>query len=128
MADTYLNDVVVVGTGPAMTYGTPRLNDPVYLSIESGSVKDGITGILGKGIGRIKGHVKNTPGTPVFRKVRLHRERDGLLIRELWSDRVTGAYDFQYVDELQKYTVISYDHTGTYNGVIGANIAPELMP
>lgn len=120
-------DALNVGTGPVMTYGTPRLDGPVYLSVESGSVKDGITGLLGKGIGRVKGHVKNTPGTPVYRKVRLYRERDGLLIRELWSDRVTGAYDFQHVDELQTYTVISYDYTGTYNGVIAANITPELM-
>ena len=126
--DTFLSDVVVVGTGPAMTYGTPRLDDPVYLSIESGSIKDGITGLLGKGIGRVKEYVKNTPNTPVYRKVRLFRQRDGMLIREQWSHPVSGAYDFRYVDELQTYTVIGYDHTGTYNGVIAANITPELMP
>jgi hypothetical protein len=111
-----------------MTYGTPQLDEPVYFSVPSGSVKDYTTGVLGKGIGRIQGTVKNTPNTPVYRKVRLHREIDGLLMRELWSDPVTGAYDFRYVDELQKYTVLSYDHTGTYNGVIGAAIVPELMP
>jgi SPRY domain len=122
-----LIDASNVGTDPVMTYGTLRLDDPVYLSIESGSVKDQITGVLGRGTGRVRGSVKNTPGTPVYRKVRLHRERDGLLIRELWSDRVTGAYDFRHVDELQTYTILSYDHTGTYNGVIAANITPELM-
>ncbi|TXT38834.1 MAG: hypothetical protein FD135_2625 [Comamonadaceae bacterium] len=128
MVDTYLTDVVVTGTGPAMVYGTPRHDDPVHLSVESGSVKDLITGVLGTGRGRVLGHVKKVPGTPVYRKVRLFRERDGLLIRELWSDPVTGAYDFRFVDELQQYTVNSYDHTGTNNGVIGSNITPELMP
>lgn len=128
MTTTHLVGVEVLGVGSAMAFGTPRLDGPVYLSVESGAVKDYITGALGQGIGRVRGHVKNTPSTPVYRKVRLHRERDGLLIRELWSDPVTGAYDFRYVDELQKYTILSYDHTGTHNGVIAASITPELMP
>ncbi len=122
-----LSDALSVGTGPAMIYGIPLLDDPVHLGVESGSIKDLITGVLGQGLGRVKGHVKNTPSIPVYRKVRLIRERDSLLIRELWSDPITGAYDFKYVDELQKYTILGYDHTGSYNGVIAANVTPELM-
>lgn len=128
MAATYLTSVSVIGTGPAIVYGVPKLTEPVRLTVESGAVKDYLTGVLGQGIGRVRGTVKNTPATPVRRKVRLIRARDGLVIREQWSDPVTGAYDFKYVDELQIFTVVSYDHTELYNAVIGDRLVPELMP
>ncbi len=124
-------DVMALGTGPAMTYGTPQLDATVYLGIESGSVKDQITGVLGQGIGRVQGSVaeKHLPtNTPWSRKVRLIRERDGMVIREMWSDPITGAYDFQYIDEIQLYTVVSYDYTGAHRAVIADRIVPELMP
>lgn len=90
--------------------------------------KDYLTGVLGQGIGRVVGTVKDTPDSPVYRKVRLIRERDGLPMREMWSDPTTGAYDFQYVDELQTYTVVSYDHTKNFRAVIADGLTPELMP
>ena len=98
-------------------------------------MKDYITGVLGQGIGRVRSTVqeKGTPNTPVHRRVRLMRECDGLVLREQWSDPVTGAYDFQFVDELQTYTVLSYDHTRNFRAVIAdgltlANGTVELMP
>ena len=107
----------------------------VRLGVAGGSVKDYITGVLGAGIGRVRSTVqeKGTPNTPVHRRVRLVRECDGLVLREQWSDPVTGAYDFQFVDELQTYTVLSYDHTRNFRAVIAdgltlANGTVELMP
>ena len=123
-------DVLSLGYGAIITYGTPQIALPDYLSIESGSVKDQITGVLGEGIGRVKGTVttKGSPNQPVHRKVRLIRERDGVVIREVWSNAATGEYDFQYVDEAQRYTVVSYDHLHNYRAVIADNLTPELMP
>jgi hypothetical protein len=45
------------------------------------------------GRGRISGTVKDkgTPNMPVRRRVRLYQDRDGLLVRETWSDATTGA-------------------------------------
>jgi hypothetical protein len=83
---------------------------------------------LGKGRGRVRGTVKVTPNTPVYRKVRLIRERDGVVIREQFSPPVTGAYDFKFIDELQKWTVVSYDYETLYRAVIADNLTPELMP
>lgn len=119
-----------LGIGPAITYGTPAIAPPVYLGVETGSVKDYVSGVLGQGIGRVRGTVKEkaTPNAPVHRKVRLIRERDNLLIREVWSDRATGEYDFRYVDEAQTYTVLSYDHLHNYRAVVADNLTPELMP
>ena len=103
---------------------------PTRLTIESGSIKDTLTGVLGEGVGRVKGTVaiKGTPNQFVHRKVRLIREHDGRVIREMWSNPVTGEYDFKYVDELQKFTVVSYDHLLNFRAVISDNLTPELMP
>lgn len=127
--DTFLVGVLVVGSGPTVVYGVPSLVPPVALDVTKG-FGDYVTGVLGTGRGRITGTVKETgtPNTPVYRRVRLMREKDGLLLRELWSHPVTGAYSFDYVDELQKFTVLSYDHTGAYNGVIATGLTPELIP
>lgn len=82
---------------------------------------------VGRGI--ISGTVaeKGTPNTPVRRRVRLYQDRDGLFVREVWSDPVTGAYSFEYVDEAMTYTVLSYDHTLNFRAVVADRIAPEIM-
>lgn len=79
-----------------------------------------MTGVLGQGVGRVKGTTKDkgTPNAPVSERVRLYRERDGLLIREIWSTPITGAYSFDYVDEVETYTVISYDHDKSFRAVV----------
>lgn len=125
-----VGDALSLGAGPIITYGTPKIALPPYLSVESGSVKDQITGVLGDGVGRVKGTVatKGSPNQFVHRKVRLIRERDGMVIREMWSDAITGEYDFQWVDEAQTFTVVSYDHLRNYRAVIADNLTPELMP
>ncbi|MBS0402812.1 MAG: hypothetical protein JSS18_10070 [Proteobacteria bacterium] len=131
MAEVYFSAAIVIGQGPAMAYGTPSLSTAVHLSVASGAVKDAITGMLGKGIGRVHGTVKrqDTPANmPLKRRVRLVRERDGLVVRELWSDPATGAYDFRYIDELQTWTVVAYDHEHNYRAVIADNLTPEVPP
>lgn len=81
------------------------------------------------GRGRLVGTVKvaGTPNTAVQRRVRLHRDRDGLLIREQWSDPVTGIYSFTDIDMTKTYTIIAYDHTFAYRAVLADNVTPELM-
>ena len=83
------------------------------------------------GFGRIAGTVKkdaDPSDLPLKRRVRLHREVDGLLIREVWSDAATGAYDFTEISMAHKYTVIAYDHLHDYRAVIADNITPDAMP
>lgn len=82
------------------------------------------------GAGRIAGTVRNmgSPDFPVWRRVRLFALRDARLVRETWSDPVTGAYQFDYINPALKYTVVAYDHTGQYNAVVADNLAPELIP
>lgn len=78
----------------------------------------------GRLVGRVKGTTKDkgTPNVPVSERVRLFREQDGYLVREVWSAPGTGAYSFDYVDETQTYTVISYDHDKAFRAVIADNL------
>lgn len=72
--------------------------------------------------------IKGTPDAPVKRRVRLLRDRDGIVIREMWSDPATGAYSFDNIDGSEKYTVISYDYTFNFRAVVSDNLTPEAMP
>lgn len=124
-----LSQIFTFGIGPAIIYGIPQRNAPVNLTIQSGAVKDYASGVLGTGMGRVAGTIKEKgmPDAPVYRKVRLIREADGLQMRELWSHPITGAYSFDYVDELQTFTVLSYDHTGAFRAVVADGQIPELI-
>lgn len=86
------------------------------------------TGLLGKGVGTVYGttEIKGTPDTPLRARVRLIRERDGLVYREMWSDAITGAYRFDGVDELETYTVLTYHPMRDKRAVIADGIIPEV--
>lgn len=126
----------VFGSTPPAEYGKGNdAGQPLYFSVESGSVRDQITGVIGVGIGRVKGTVKvsGSPNVAVERKVRLIRDKDGLVLREMWSDKVSGEYDFRYIDEAQSFSVLSYDYQNNYRAVIADNLTlanggVELMP
>jgi hypothetical protein len=82
------------------------------------------------GSGRIVGTVKEkaTPAnTPLRRKVWLLNYNDGRIVRETWSNELTGAYEFTDIDMNRTYTVVSLDHTGQYRAVIADNLSPEKM-
>lgn len=81
------------------------------------------------GRGRIAGtvKVKGTPNVPTKRRVRLLRDRDFLLVRETWSDPVTGAYAFHEIDERHTYTVIADDYEGNFRAVLADRVVPEVM-
>ena len=83
------------------------------------------------GRGSISGTVKrdaDPADLPLSRRVRLHRDVDGMLLRETWSDATTGAYLFTDINPAITYTVISYDHEHNYRAVVADNITPEVLP
>jgi len=81
------------------------------------------------GNGRVAGtvKVKGSPNAPVQRKVRLIDEFTGLMVREVFSDPVTGAYEFLYVSRDHKYTVISFDWANNFRAVLADNISAEYV-
>ncbi|MNV51917.1 hypothetical protein D3C71_1439830 [compost metagenome] len=96
---------------------------------------DYYTGVLGKGIGRVRGKTLDyldPLNVPYRARVRLIREIDGMQMREVWAG-ADGSYDFQYVDELQVYTVLAYyvnnaKRAVVTDGLSRVNGKVELMP
>ena len=110
---------VVPSAGAAAPYSGPQL-----LTVEKSG--DFIHG----GPGRITGTVeeKATPNLPLRRRVRLHRDVDGLCVRETWSDAATGAYAFTDINPTYKYTAIAYDYAHNHRAVAVDNLTPEVTP
>ena len=82
------------------------------------------------GSGWIHGDVKKvgSPDAPAWRRVRLFTRRDGRLVREQWSDPVTGAYRFEHINPTIEYTLVAYDHTGQHQAVVSDAPTVDLMP
>lgn len=59
-------------------------------------------------------------------RVRLHRSRDGLLVRETWSN-AQGEYRFDGITDRYKYDVIAWDHEGLQQSVVANDLTPEPM-
>ena len=78
-----------------------------------------------RGSATLSGTVKafGSPNQPLHRRVILIEERSGNVIRETWSDAITGAYSFPEISPQLKYTVVAYDHTGIYSAVIADNLS-----
>ncbi|CAM3328041.1 hypothetical protein POHY109586_02120 [Polaromonas hydrogenivorans] len=72
---------------------------------------------------------KATPANiPTHCKVRLLRDIDDKVIREEWTDPVTGVYTFDYFDEHFTYSVKATHPTGAKRAVIADRLTPGLMP
>ena len=80
---------------------------------------------------RIAGTTKNTgtpDPTPIGpRRVRLHDQPTGRVVREAWSASTTGYYAFDWIRQ-GTYYITAFDHTGAYGGVIETDVQPEAMP
>lgn len=107
--------------------GSPRPVGAASPAIRTRVFADAYHGGLGTIVGTVK--EKNLPSnTPLHRRVLLLDERSKIVIREEWSDAVTGNYEFRGIKLGVPYTVLSYDHTHGYRAVVADNITPELLP
>lgn len=70
--------------------------------------------------------ITGTPDTPVRRRVRLLDKASGALMREVWSDAATGAYDFTNIREGETI-VLAEDHTDVFNAVVSDAVPAVLM-
>ena len=101
---------------PAEIYGPPTGGNALGGPLAGGDIEDGgkycVQGTVG---------IDSTPDIMVHRKVRLFCTRTGRLVREQWSDPVTGAYLFEHV-RIGPWTIMSHDYTGNYNAVVADNV------
>lgn len=82
------------------------------------------------GPGRVYGTVKekNTPAnTPLHRRVLLLDEATRIVIRETWSDPVTGNFEFPYLRMGVPFTVLAYDYVHNYRAIVADNQLAEPM-
>lgn len=82
------------------------------------------------GTGRVYGTTKTKgapSNTPTKSRVRLIRERDGLLAREAWSDPATGAFEFRGIDLGQRWIVLAQDAAGAFRPVAASQIEAEAL-
>ena len=73
--------------------------------------------------------IKGTGGAAdvmVRSRVRLLRQRDGLLARETWSDPVTGKFAFRGISEHQQFIALAEDKDGNFAPVAADRRVPEV--
>lgn len=64
--------------------------------------------------------IAGTPDIPLSRRVRLMMRNNGRVIRETWSDPVTGYWWFDRI-AYGPYTVLAIDDANNYNAVVADN-------
>lgn len=81
------------------------------------------------GHGRIWGTTatKATPSNlPTKARVVLLHQRSKQLVRETWSDPVTGAFAFEGIDTRQEFLTLAEDAAGAYRPVAANRLVPEV--
>lgn len=80
------------------------------------------------GAGRIWGttKIKGTPNLPAKARVVLLHQRSKMLVRETWSDPVTGAFAFEGIDTRQEFLTLAEDAAGAYRPVAANRLVPEV--
>ena len=71
--------------------------------------------------------VVTSNGTPARRRVPLLDQKSLRLVRETWSDAITGVYKFEYIRQ-GTWIVLAYDHTGMFDPEAKADLPSEPMP
>ena len=79
------------------------------------------------GQGRFYGTVSDDKTRAMLqRRVRLHRSRDGMLVRETWS-KADGSYAFTGINERYEYDIEAWDHEKNYFTTVANNQLPEVV-
>ena len=109
----------VSGSALRLSPGWP--SGPAARVLVGGLQFDAIDG----GAYRVAGDVgiDGTTVTLVKRRVRLFTRLSGRLVREAWSDAVTGAFEFRNLRN-QEYLLVTDDYTRYYNAVAADAVVP----
>ncbi|KZT13763.1 hypothetical protein A1D30_21880 [Acidovorax sp. GW101-3H11] len=71
--------------------------------------------------------IKGTPNVPTKARVVLQHQRSKLLVRETWSDPVTGAFEFRGIDANQQFLTLAEDLAGNFRPVAASKLVPEVL-
>lgn len=118
-----------IAARPALQW-LAETSEPVPQNAATPVVRSTVMDMEFGGYGYIYGTVElyaQAGNIPLPRRVRLHRSRDGILVRETWSD-AQGNYRFDGITERYTYDVIAWDHEGLQQSVVANDLTPEVMP
>lgn len=116
-----LRDPIKILAGTLPVTGNARLLSPPIKSL-----KDVNWGGFYKITGTLK--VDDTPtDIPVHRLLILLVEPMMIRVSAVWSDAVTGAYEFNNIRGDYRYTVLGMDYQHDYRGVVADNLIPDPM-
>ena len=84
----------------------------------------------GNGYGYFKNSVfvDYPPKEPTSKRVVLFSIIDGKALQQVWSDPLTGQYEFKFIALRKPYLIFTYDSDENYNAVIMGPVYPTLMP
>ena len=68
------------------------------------------------------------PKEPTSKRVVLFSIIDGKALQQVWSDPLTGQYEFKFIALRKPYLIFTYDSDEDYNAVILGPVYPTLMP
>ena len=112
-------DAAVVVSAPVPTFSTRRAA-PLQLARD---VEHGGPGTI-YGTTKTKGSPANLPTKA--RVVLLH-QRSKVPVREVWSDPVTGYFEFKGIDTAQQFIVLAEDADGNFRPLAANRLTPEVL-
>lgn len=71
--------------------------------------------------------IKGTPNVPTKARVVLQHQRSKVLVRETWSDPVTGAFEFSGLDASQQFLTLVEDLAGNFRPMAASKLVPEVL-
>lgn len=82
------------------------------------------------GAGTIYGttKIKGATNVPAHARIVLLHQRSKALVRETWSDPVTGAFAFTGIDINQQFLTLAEDAAGNFRPVAASRLVPEVAP
>lgn len=112
-----------IGASIAASAGLPSHSVRAICAILARDVEHGDQGAI---YGTTK--TKGTPNTSTKARVVLLHQRSKLPVREVWSDPVTGYFEFRGIDTAQQFTVLAEDADGNFRPVAANRLTPEVLP
>jgi hypothetical protein len=114
---TIPSGVIVPADLNAIVFDSLRLDNPMGYSHFD---------VLDSGNYRIYGYAKVFPDNPTKAKIILFDQPSNRVVRQTFSDPITGYFEFSYIRNGMFYA-IAQDLTGTYNGEIFTDLQPIGM-
>lgn len=84
--------------------------------------------LVGYGYFKSTVEIDYPPREPISKKVQIYSINDNKVLQQVWSDALTGQYEFKNLIMKQPYLIYTFDDDEDYNSAIVGPVYPTLMP